>query len=350
VRRAVMNITIPFGALALSLLLSGSAVSAPGDDPAQEVVVTTTGSSQGWLGVSVQDMSAKQAKKMKVKAEEGAVVTEVHKKSPAEKAGIHEDDIIVEFNGRKIDDVEDLQKAVRKTEPGKEATVVVLRKDQRKSLKAVIAKPPRSTMPYGFSGIGPSIARHFAFFSPRSGIYGLRLYELNPQLGEYFGAPNGRGVLVTEVEKESEGDTAGFRAGDVIIHLGRETVEDLRDISEGLEGFKEGEKAAVEILRKGEKKSLSLTVQEDESLGWIPEGHFVAPHPPRVPDLKIQLRKIQPELMYLEELRHLEEGKARQLEAVQEALRENGQRMQEKAKELQEKLKRELSVMTLKSL
>jgi membrane-associated protease RseP (regulator of RpoE activity) len=345
-----MNITIPVGALALSLLLSGSAVSAPGDDPAQEAVVTTTHSTQGWLGVSVQDMSAKQAKKMKVKTEEGAVVTEVHKKSPAEKAGIHEDDIIVEFNGKKIEDVEDLQKAVRKAEPGKEATVVVLRQDQRKPLKAVIAKPPRNPMAYAFSGIGPSIARHFSVFSTSSGIYGLSLYELNPQLGEYFGAPNGRGVLITEVEKESEGETAGFKAGDVIIHLGRETVEDLRDINEGLEGFKEGEKATVDILRKGEKKSLSLTVQENESLGWIPEGNFVAPHAPRVPDMKIQLRKIQPELMYLQELRHLEEGKARHLESLQEALRVNEQRIQEEATELQEKLRRELSVMTLKSL
>jgi membrane-associated protease RseP (regulator of RpoE activity) len=315
-----MDTRIGLGAICLSFLLSGSAAAAHHEEPVQNVVVTTTVGTQGWLGVSIQDMSKDLAKKKKVKAEEGALVTDVRKKSPAESAGIKEDDIIVEFNGKPISDVEDLQKAVRKAEPGKEATVAIVRQDQRKVLKVTIGKPPKGELSTGYAIAAPPM-RHFTSFFSSSEMYGLTLSELNQQLGEYFGAPNGRGVLVTEVEKESEGEKAGFRAGDVIIHIGRETVEDIRDISEGLEDFKEGEKATVEVLRRGEKKSLTLTVEESESFGWNSGSTFVAPRIPRVPDIRISIPRIEYEMQDLEGLRHIREGESKQMEALQEELR-----------------------------
>jgi membrane-associated protease RseP (regulator of RpoE activity) len=93
---------------------------------------------------------------------------------------------------------------------------------------------------------------------------GMQMTDLNKQLGEYFGAPGGKGVLVEEVEEESEAAKAGFKAGDVILRIGDEKIEDLSDVSDALEDLKEGEKANVEILRKGSRQTLTLTIEEEE--------------------------------------------------------------------------------------
>jgi S1-C subfamily serine protease len=336
-----MEIRVAAGALVLSFLLSGSAAAARAEDPEQQVVVSTVDGNRGWLGVSIQDLDKELAAKLKAKTDEGAVVTDVRAKSPAEKAGIKENDIIVEFNGKPIDDVGDLQKAVGAVKPGTEVTVALLRSGERKTVKATIGKPPKSEQASAYSYSGPAARHYFSLFSGTE-MYGLSFVELNQQLGEYFGAPHGRGVLVTEVQKESEGEKAGFRAGDVIVHLGRETVEDVRDISEGLEDFKEGEKAPVEILRRGEKKALTLTVEENEKVGWNSGSWFVAPKIPHIPDIRIHPPRIERELKDLqEELRHLDEEKTTEFERQTEITRARTFKLQEEAKALQEKLMRE---------
>ena len=80
---------------------------------------------------------------------------------------------------------------------------------------------------------------------------GLGLMELNPQLGKYFEAPEGKGVLVESVKEGSAAEKAGFRAGDVILKIGDKNVEKIRDVHKQLSKYEEGDKANFEILRKG---------------------------------------------------------------------------------------------------
>jgi C-terminal processing protease CtpA/Prc len=91
-------------------------------------------------------------------------------------------------------------------------------------------------------------------------MLGMHLSTLNKQLGSYFGAPNGRGVLVEEVEPESKAEKAGFLAGDVIVKIGEETVKDVDDIHDAFREYKSGENANVQILRKGGSKTLTVEV------------------------------------------------------------------------------------------
>jgi hypothetical protein len=100
-----------------------------------------------------------------------------------------------------------------------------------------------------------------------AGVHGLHLMDLNPQLREYFGAPEGKGVLVEKVGKRSAAKDAGFKAGDVILRVGKEDVEELDDVWKALEDYEEGDSSAVEVLRKGSRLTLQLEIDETDDMG-----------------------------------------------------------------------------------
>ena len=228
---------------------------------------------RGWLGVSIQNVTEKIAKKQNLKTEEGAYVAEVVDDSPADSAGIKKGDVIVEFAGKQIDDTEDLIKAVEKTAPGTKATVRYFRDGQKKSLTVVVGKLKTRR---GWSGniVIPQIPKIRMFGSQ---TLGLQLSELNEQLGEYFGAPNNEGVLVEEVEQGSAGEKAGFKAGDVIIRAGKRSVDDVDDIMRELNKHDEGDNVEFEVLRKGSKKTLTAVVEEGESFKQFRVGPGARP-------------------------------------------------------------------------
>ena len=278
----------------------------------------------GWLGVSIQDITSELKKSMDLKTDEGALVGEVTKKSPAEEAGVIEGDVIVQFGTRQVEDTYDLQRAVSKTAPGTTVALVVLRKGEKKTLSVTVGKAPR--------------ARSFAFVAPRGGriemfggthLQGLRLRELNEQLGEYFGAPEKKGVLVEEVDKESAAAKAGIKAGDVLVQVGKRKIDEIRDVSRALGAYDEGEMVEIEVLRKGAKKTVSLEVGEEES-GWGYQffsnpGHPREFHFNHVPDIdiripRIEVDRIRPDLNVLKF----------DLERMREDLRRDGRDIREK--------------------
>lgn len=224
-------------------------------------------SKRGWLGVSIQNVTEKLAKKQNLKSENGAYVAEVVDDSPADSAGIKEGDVIVEFTGKQIDDADDLMKAVEKTAPGTKASVGYFRDGQKKSLTVVIGRL-KTRMAWA---VTPQLPRVRIFGSQ---TLGLRLSELNEQLGEYFGAPNNEGVLVEEVEKGSAGEKAGFKAGDVIVRVGKRSVDDLDDITREMRKYDEGDKVEFEVLRKGARKTLTAEVEQEE---FFKQFHGVRP-------------------------------------------------------------------------
>lgn len=216
----------------------------------------------GWLGVSIQDVTSKIAKQKKLKTRDGAYITEVLEDSPAESAGLERGDVIVEFGGKAVLDAEELTEAVRKTAPGTKTNVVAIRNAERKTFHLTTGKMPRS--------------RAFAFRAPRihapiirmfrgGHSLGLTLHELKPQLGEYFGVPEGEGILVEEVKSKGAGEKAGFKAGDVILKIGKRAVNDMNDVWRALDSYEDEAKVDVEIFRKGSRKTLSVELEEEES-------------------------------------------------------------------------------------
>jgi len=249
--------------------LAVAGISCSRAQPAHESPRKPTASDQskqkGWLGVSLGDVDAEAAKHSKMKATSGALVREVVEDSPAATAGIEDDDVIIEFNGKAIADADDLVSAVRKAKPGDTVPVVVARHDQKKTLQVTIGKLPEAQRRLAVTI--PRVPRippiHMKMLHG-SEMCGLQLMDLNSQLGEYFGAPYGKGVLVERVKGKSAGANAGFKAGDVIVKLGKEEIGQTEDLWSAMEDFSEGDTATFQILRKGTNLMLALKVPEEE--------------------------------------------------------------------------------------
>lgn len=325
-----MSTRVALGLAIVAILIGGTSCAQDDAKAQKKIVIATTASKGGWLGVMIEDMTPRLARRMDVKTEEGALINEIVEDSPAEKAGLKEDDIIVEFNGRPIADSDDLRSAVGKTKPGTTVAVTVMRRGEKKTVQAEIAKSSTpQAFAYGFTA--PVPPRLHVFTSNE--LYGMTLMDLGDQLAEFFEAPGGRGILVQEVRKKSAAAKAGVRAGDVILKVGSDNVYDTDDLRSSFEDAKVGDKLNVTILRKGKQSSLTLEVDEEadamhsgyHSIHVAPPAHLESldetfevevPEPPLRSIEKLEIKRERDMQLLEERLRSLQE---RTKEAMQRA-------------------------------
>ncbi len=259
-----------FFAFVAAGLFSGSAPG-PSDGHFQQQAKKVQEKETGWLGVSISNVDKAKADELKLKATDGAYVASVVDDSPADSIGLKKGDVITSFAGRLIYDADDLSQSVRRTSPGTKITLEILRDGGKKSLSVIIGTMPsrdRYVM---------RVPRGQAFTVVSTmGTQGMRLLELNDQLAKYFDAPEGEGVLVTEVKKSSAAEKAGLQAGDVLVRIAGKRIDEVSDVSRILRSFDEGEKAEIELIRKGTKKTVAIAVEENDPTWHIysPEGSF----------------------------------------------------------------------------
>lgn len=224
----------------------------------------TDGTRSAWLGVYTQSVTKQIAEEMKLPVSYGVVVDDVVEDSPAEEAGLQEDDIIVSINGTRIADAADLTDLVADQKPGDKVTIKLYRDGKEQTLDATLAarkNPNKRT----FSIVTPKSGSHAYWFGDddRKGSYiGVSLTELSDQLAAYFGAARNGGVLISEVSEDSPAEKAGLKAGDVIVEVNDEKVSDASDVSEIITDLKPGDKASLEILR--DKRPMTVAVEVAE--------------------------------------------------------------------------------------
>jgi C-terminal processing protease CtpA/Prc len=285
------------GCILMVLVLTTSSLYSAQGKSSGDFIKNEKTKKSGWIGVMIQDVTEKTAKKAKLDSEEGAYVSDVVDASPADSAGLKKGDVIVEFNGKKILDADDLTKAVHRISPRTKTSLAVVRDGEKKTMNITVGTSKTSKRVI-IRGV-PPMPNVFSFGGNH--ILGLRLITLNEQLGEYFGAPNNEGVLVEEVEKESVGEKAGFKAGDVITRVGKRTVGEAEKIQKELQKYDEGDKVEFEVLRKGTKKLLSVEVKEDQSFRRNfffkrPHFHMFRIEPFDDADMQLNLDELQPDL------------------------------------------------------
>jgi serine protease Do len=241
----------------VALLLATSALSYAENGDKE---IRTKSKKQGWLGVGIQDVTPRFAKENDLKIKEGAYINEVVDDSPADSAGLKKGDVVVDFNGKRIETSEDLTDVVRETKPGTKTTIKINRNGESKTIAVNIGK---NKMRMSF-GVNVPHAPRVIMNMFRGDIEGMDLMDLNKQLAEYFEVPNSKGVLVKEVEKDENAAAAGIKAGDVITKVGDETIKDIGDIRDAIADLEEGNKVNVELIRKGKKTTVSLEISENE--------------------------------------------------------------------------------------
>jgi len=220
---------------------------------------------KGWLGVSVQELTPSLKQAYRIGSQSGLLVTDVVEDSPADDAGMREEDVIIQFDGKNVEKSDDFSRLVRQTEPEKKVKVVVLRDGERKELEVTLGKrrtQPAHAYAYGF---GEAPAMHFAGARPRLGV---QVHELNDDLARYFKVEAGSGVLVLEVNEDSPADEAGIKAGDVITKVDETAVRDTEDLIETLADYEEGDKVSVELVRSGKNEKVEVELESAGEVGW----------------------------------------------------------------------------------
>ncbi len=193
----------------------------------------------GYLGVNISDLTPELQKVYKSK--EGAVILNVDKDTPAQKAGLKRGDLVIKVNDTPIRDASDLKNAIGSIPPGKEVKITIERNKKIKSVTAKLAKFPESAIGGGQSSGGF--------------VEGLSLQNLTDQMRRQMGIPEDiEGVMVTDVKPESAADKAGFMPGDIIIQIEDMMIKRVGDVRRAMKKYP-GDKR-VYINRRGMIKIL----------------------------------------------------------------------------------------------
>lgn len=318
----------------LFLFLAAGALS--GTSPAR----AQSASEPGWLGVSLQDLDSRLREAMGIDPEvRGALVNRVVSGSPADRAGIRDGDVITEFDGERIQDVDDLMDAVRDRKAGDKVLVVVEHDGESRGLSTTLGAREEALESRDRGGVNSEVRDHLferndllerddprrapragklgsdddedgdrviEFHRRGEGMYrrqdaprvmqfrsggflGVQTMALEGQLAEYFEVSEG--VLVTEVVEDSPAEEAGLRAGDVITAVDGRDVDTPRDLQRRLGGMDPKDTVELSVQRRGSPLTVTVTLADRKDFGAVPEAPrdrlvFAVPRIPEIPEIE----------------------------------------------------------------
>jgi len=234
-----------------------------------------------WLGVETNEVTGEKAKELKLPAERGVVLGKIMDDSPASKAGLRENDVVTEINGQRVEGTAQFRRMIREIPAGRATQLTVWRDGRSQSITATLGKADEGHHNNFYAAPGA-----FAFRMPELpevaplpeinfdgdalgdvlGLLarprlGIDAEDLSGQLGAFFGAPEGEGILVRDVGSGSVAEKAGLKAGDVIISVNGERIRSTGDLRSKLAAH-DGDKATsvkLGVLRN--KSEISVTAE-----------------------------------------------------------------------------------------
>jgi serine protease Do len=191
---------------------------------------------RGWLGVQIESLRADVARSYKLKDSKGAVISDVTADSPAEKAGLKPEDVVIAVDGHPVENNNDLSSYVAARAPGTTVSLKLLRGGAEKTVTVTL-------------GTYPDSETAEATKEEDSATLGLTLRDLSPDMA---GLPRtARGVVVVSVEAGSAGEDAGLQRGDLIVAVGGEVAETVRDFEKAVAKAKVDGVARIRFRRGG---------------------------------------------------------------------------------------------------
>ena len=216
-------------------------------DLAKEILpelIKTGKVTRGWLGVSIQRVTPEIAESLGIDQSRGALVASVMENSPAAEAGIKTGDVIVEYNGDKITESDQLPLLVARTGVGKTVKVTVLRDKKEIPINVKIAELKEQEV---------------VASAPKQDKLGLTVQNITPQLAESLGLKRSNGVVITSVQPQSAAGDAGLRRGDVILEVNRKEITNTDTFEKQVNEAKPGSNILF-LIRRGEN-NLFLALQ-----------------------------------------------------------------------------------------
>ncbi len=230
-----------------------------------------------YLGVNLAEIASDRARELKLKEAYGVEITRVEDGSPAEKAGLKSGDVVLEYNGQRVEGMEQFGRLVHETPPAREVKLLISRNGVTQTITATVqtrkSKNLSSTMIPAFDMPEihiPDVPQIFTTW--RSPVLGVEAESLGPQLAAYFGVKEG--VLVRSVAKETAAEKAGIKAGDVITKVDGATVTTTNELLSAVHSASSRKTFPVELMRDRHETTVTVTV-EDRSERMIPRTRAV---------------------------------------------------------------------------
>lgn len=302
----------------------------PPDAPRAFSVFIAGGS---FLGVYAEDVNKENMARYGMREARGVAITQVIKDSPAEKAGLRKDDVILRFEGDSVTSVRKLNRLVSEVAPDQTVRLSISRAGAEQEVSVTIGKRNESMGAFqrlegmeGMKGLkelealkGLDKLREFHGMMPPDGQVwkwegplpgkdgmvfafgkrrriGISTTQLTKQLADYFGIGEGKGVLVTSVADDSPAAKAGLKAGDVITAIDGEKVEDAGDLARAINKKKDGD-VTLTVIRNKNQRTINVTPREDPlpPPGAAPQGRrIIIPSVElgSIPEIDIQVPRI----------------------------------------------------------
>jgi len=238
-------------------------------------------SPSGYLGVEITDVDADKAQALKLKDVRGAVITLIDHDAPAGQIGLKVNDVVLAINGQNVAGADQLRRMLREIPPGRKISLEISRDGNIQTLAAQLVNrkaldhdvwgrigndvgglgisapaPAMGIMAGGDAPVPPS-GFHMSLFTSTLNV-GAMVEPLTSQMAEYFAVPGG--LIVKQVSKKSEAAVAGFKAFDVILKVGSDTILTSADWDRALRS-NQGKPVQVTILR--DRKQQTITLQVD---------------------------------------------------------------------------------------
>ena len=238
----------------------------------------------GFLGVSTREVSNENYQSLGLSEVRGVVITRVSKDSAAEKAGLQKDDVIVAIDGQRVTSTRKFSRMVREVAPDHKVDLTIVRGGSEMTVPVTMGKrslrtfysgdfefptpvvpaiPPVTITPPVAPDFPVAIAgdgvRVFGVFSGRT--IGVRVTPLTKQLGDYFGVTDGKGLLISEVSKDSPAERAGLRAGDVIVEVDGKPVKRSYDLLRSY-SKDDGNDVQITFVRDRARQTISVTPEK----------------------------------------------------------------------------------------
>ncbi len=283
-----------FGAFALSAITLSAqtppAAPAPPAPPTPAVFSMLVGGN--YLGVVADDVDKDDAQRLSLREQRGVIVKTVRENSPAAKAGLQKDDVILRFDGEAVTSMRKLTRLIEESAPEQKVRITVLRNGQERDIEAMLtARRAEFSNLSALSGIqgfelnGKELntlrgqlgelqagQTPLALFGARRRI-GISTTELTEQLSEYFGVSGKGGLLISNVEKDSPAEKAGLKAGDIIIEANGAKLNNPAELIQAISKQEEGD-VTLTIIRNKSQQTLKVTPEKMKPINF--QG-FIAP-------------------------------------------------------------------------
>jgi serine protease Do len=200
---------------------------------------------RGWLGVSIQPVTADLAASFGLPGPAGALVSSVVPGSPASRAGLRAGDVVTRYDGRPVGRSSDLPRVVAETPTGRQVPIEVIRDRRRQTLTVTIA---RLEEPAPHPALEPTATR-----------LGLAARSLTPALAHHLGVADTSGALVEAVEEGGQAQAAGLAPGDVIVEVDRRPVAGVEALERAFQRHPTGTPLLVLVHRDGQSLYLTVT-------------------------------------------------------------------------------------------